>query len=118
MIQLVVNVNLLREIDERKLINVYAKKLYNTEEDITNDVKIKENLEQLFNWDICGDNGMGVYCGKFESIKNKDWIKLINFIKDNGFEIKTLSSSQAKERRLNAVKVVLSQLEAKEKHNI
>ena len=32
MIQLVVNVELLREIDERKLINAYARFMYNDEE--------------------------------------------------------------------------------------
>ena len=44
MIQLVVNVNLLREIDERKLINSYARFVYNNESDITDDNKIKEKI--------------------------------------------------------------------------
>ena len=40
MIQLVVNVELLREIDERKLINAYARFMYNDESDITDDDRI------------------------------------------------------------------------------
>ena len=80
MIQLVVNVELLREIDERKLINAYARFMYNDEKDITDDVQIKENLIQLLDWDENGDSGLGVYCSKFEKIKRKDWEFLINFI--------------------------------------
>ena len=64
MIQLVVNTNMLREIDEHKLINAYARLLYNTEEDVTNDTIIRQNLEKLLDWDINGDNGLGIYCGK------------------------------------------------------
>ena len=71
MIQLVVNVNLLREIDERKLINAYARFMYNAESDVTDDNKIKENLIQLLDWDKNGDNGLGIYCSKFEKIKKK-----------------------------------------------
>ena len=118
MISLVVNVNLLREIDERKLINTYARLIYTDEEDVSNDVKIKENLIKLFDWDINGENGLGIYCGKFESIKRKDWDILINFIKENRHEIKTLSYTQAKERKLESLKVVFNTLEAKEQHNI
>ena len=33
MIQLVINTNMLREIDERKLLNAYAKKVYESERD-------------------------------------------------------------------------------------
>ena len=73
MIQLVVNVDLLREINERKLINTYARFMYNEEKDTTDDVQIKENLIQLLDWDKNGDNGLGIYCGKFEKIKRKDW---------------------------------------------
>ena len=91
MIPLVVNVNLLREIDERKLINAYAHFMYNDEKDISDEVQIKENLIQLLDWDKNGDNGLGIYCSHFESIKNKDWNKLITFIKENHHEIKVLS---------------------------
>ena len=117
MIQLVVNVELLREIDERKLINAYARFMYNDEKDTTDDVQIKENLIQLFDWDINGDNGLGVYCGKFESIKKKDWNILIQFIKENRHEIRNLALSSAKERKLESVKIVNDIIEAKEKHN-
>jgi hypothetical protein len=54
MIQLVVNVELLREIDERKLINAYARFMYNDEKDTTDDAQIKENLIELLDWDRNG----------------------------------------------------------------
>ena len=118
MIQLIVNVNLLRELDERKLINAYARLVYNDEDDCINDAKIKENLINLFDWDKNGENGLGIYCGKFESIKRKDWEFLIQFIKDNKYEIKNISFYPAKERKLNSLKVVYDALENKEQHNI
>lgn len=116
MIQLVVNVNLLRELDERKLINAYARFMYNDEKDATNDVQIKENLIQLLDWDKNGDEGLGFYCSKFESIKRKDWDFLVKFIKDNSYEIKKLSYYPAKERKLESIKIVNSIIENKEKH--
>ena len=116
MIQLVVNTNLLRELDERKLINTYARLIYNNEDDTNSDIKIKSNLEKLFDWDINGDNGLGIYCSKFESIKRKDWEKLIQFIKENKYEIKLLSYSEVKERKLKSIKVVNDAIQAKEEH--
>ena len=116
MIPLVVNVNLLREIDERKLINAYAHFMYNDEKDISDEVQIKENLIQLLDWDKNGDNGLGIYCSHFESIKNKDWNKLITFIKENHHEIKVLSYSDVKNRKLESIKIVNDALQAKEKH--
>lgn len=116
MIPLVVNVNLLREIDERKLINAYAHFMYNDEKDISDEVQIKENLIQLLDWDKNGNNGLGIYCSHFESIKNKDWNKLITFIKENHHEIKVLSYSDVKNRKLESIKIVNDALQAKEKH--
>lgn len=118
MIQLVVNVNLLREIDERKLINAYAHFMYNDEKDINDDVQIKENLIQLLDWDKNGDNGLGIYCGKFEQLKRKDWEFLINFIKENSYEIELLSRSHVKEKRLESIKVINDVFETKKQHNI
>ena len=118
MIQLVVNTNILRELDERKLINSYARFLYNSEEDTSDDIRIKENLVKLLDWDINGDNALGIYCGKFESLKNKDWDKLIQFIKENHHEIKLLSYSAVKNRKLESIKIVNDALQEKEKHNI
>ena len=118
MIQLIVNVNLLREIDERKLINAYAKKIYESEVDVEDDDIIKLNLTKLFDWDINGDNGLSVYCGKFESLKRKDWERLIQFIKDNKYEIKLISRPFIKERKLENIKIINSALEIKERHNI
>ena len=117
-IQLVVNVNLLREIDERKLINTYARYMYNDENDISNDINIRENLIQLFDWDKNGDDGLGIYCSKFESIKEKDWNDLIQFIKENGYEIEKISRSSVKERKLESIKIINDVIEAKEQHNI
>lgn len=117
MIQLVVNVNLLREIDERKLINAYARHMYNDEKDITDDVQIKENLKQLLDWDENGDNGLGIYCSKFEKLKEKDWTRLIQFIKENHHEIKYIAFYPLKDRKLDSVKIINDAIEAKEQHN-
>jgi hypothetical protein len=118
MIQLIVNTVLLREIDERKLINLYGKNCYNSDIDVTDDNKIKENLKQILDWDINGDNGLGIYCSKFEGIKQKDWNKLIKIIKENHYEIKNISYSPIKERKLKSIKIINDVLEAKEQHNI
>lgn len=118
MIQLVVNVELLREIDERKLINAYARFMYNNEKDTTDDIQIKENLKQLLDWDENGDNGLGIYCSKFEKIKRKDWEFLINFIKENSYEIELLSRSHVKERKFESVKVINDVIKEKKQHNI
>ena len=118
MIQIVINTTMLREIDERRLINAYARLIYETEVDITDDNVIKVNLIKLFDWDINGDNGLGVYCGKFESIKRKDWPILIQFIKDNGYEIEQISRKPLKEKRLENIKIINDILEKKELHNI
>ena len=116
--QLIVNTNLLREIDERKLINAYARFVCNSDEDLTDDLKIKENLKQLLDWDINGDNGLGIYCSKFESLKKNDWERLINFIKEYSPEIKILAYAPRKQKRLNSIKEVNSMLEAREAKNI
>lgn len=118
MISLVINTTLLREIDERKLINAYARKIYIDESDTIDNIKIKSNLENLLNWDINGENGLGIYCGKFESLKRKDWDFLINFIKENKHEIKSIAYYPSKEKKLESLKVVYDALEAKEQHNI
>lgn len=117
MLQFVVNVNLLRELDERRLIHSYARLLYNDIPDITEDFKIKSNLENLLDWDINGDKGLGVYCSKFESLKEKDWNLLISIIKEHSQEIKNIASSFAKKRRLNSIKVVNDAIQAKEQRN-
>ena len=83
-----------------------------------NDTIIKNNLIQLFDWDENGDDGLGIYCSKFESIKRKDWEKLIQFIKDNRYEIELLSRPSVKEKKLESIKIVNDALEAKEQHNI
>lgn len=115
---LVINTNMLRELDERKLIHAYARYVYESEKDLSDDNNIKLNLIRLFDWDINGDNGLGIYCGKFESIKRKDWIKLIQFIKENSYEIEKLSRPFIKEKKLENIKIINDALEAKEQHNI
>jgi hypothetical protein len=109
---------MLRELNERKLIHAYARYVYESEVDISDDNNIKLNLEKLLNWDINGDNGLGIYCGKFESIKRKDWIKLIQLIKENSYEIEKLSRPFIKEKKLENIKIVNDALKAKEQHNI
>lgn len=108
---------MLRELDERKLINAYAHYFYETIDDT--DIKIKENLTKLLDWDINGDNGLGIYCGKFEEIKRKDWDILIKFIKDNFHEIKNIASCEGylKSRKLSDEKIVQDFIAAKEAHN-
>jgi hypothetical protein len=118
MIQLVVNVELLREIDERKLINAYARFMYNDEKDITDDIQIKENLIQLLDWDKNGDNGLGIYCSHFEEIKRKDWDFLINFIKENSYEIEFISRTNVKKRKLESIKIINDSIEKKKQHDI
>ena len=111
MIQIVINTSLLREIDERKIINAYARFCCNKEVDISDDVI------ELFDWDKNGDNGLGVYCSKFENLKKKDWERLVKFIKDNKHEIKRLSSKYVKNKKLESIKIINDAIEAKEKHN-
>ena len=114
MIQLVVNTNLLREIDDRALINRYAKYCYEGEESVENDILIKQNLTKLLDWDTNGDNGVPVFCSKFESIKRKDWIILIQFIKDNKQEIKELSYAKLKKERLENIKLIRNRKDSEE----
>ena len=118
MIQLVVNVNLLREIDERKLINTYARFMYIDENDVSDDIRIKENLIELLDWDKNGDDGLAFYCSKFEKIRKEDWKWLINFIKENRYEIKKIAFYPSKEKKLESIKIINDTLEAKEQHNI
>ena len=118
MIQLVVNVELLREIDERKLINAYARHVYNDEIDVTDDIQIKTNLIELLDWDKNGEQGLEIYCSKFEGIKNKDWKRLIQFIKENHHEIKSLAYNSLREKKLESIKVISSAIEKKEQHNV
>ena len=117
MVQLIVNVNLLREIDEDKLLNAYARLIYTNEEDIFNDNKIKENLIQLLDWDKNGDNGLGIYCGKFENIKERDWKILIDLIKENYLRIEKFSRPFVKEKIKEQNKVIDDVIKSKERHN-
>ena len=118
MIQLVINTVLLRELEEEKLIHEYAKHMYSSKEDVEEDSVIKNNLQQLLDWDINGDNGLALYCGKFESIKRKDWELLISKIKENKSLIENLAKSPLKEFQLKQEKVIKDHFEKKELHNI
>lgn len=100
-IPVVINSNLLREIDERRLINRYARHYYNGDDDGENEINIQQNLTKLLDWDLDGkDKGLPIYSGKFESIKRRDWPKLVKFIKDNREEIKAISYRYRKRRRV------------------
>ena len=115
MIKLIVNTNLLREIDERKLITTYARLI--TSDDFSDRNIIKDNLKQILDWDSLGNKGLGIYCSQFEDLKKSDWETLIDFIIDNSEEIINLSkkSKKLKEEELN--KLVLSEAEKKEVRN-
>lgn len=117
MIQLVINSNLLREIDDRKLINRYARSCYENEESVTNDTLIQQNLTELLDWDANGDNGIPVFCSKFESIKRRDWSRLVQFIKDNAYEIELLSRDSVKRKKLESRKIIKDRATKKEEHN-
>jgi len=118
MIQLVINTNMLREIDENKLINYYSRLYYWNKKDITDDNKIRLNLENLFDWDANGDNGLGIFCSKFESIKRKDWEILIQFIKNNGSIIKEKAKPFLNRKREENKKIILSKYQQKKKAEI
>ena len=117
MFQFVVNANLLRELDERKLINAYARLIYINEEDLTEDNIIRSNLQTILDWDKTGNNGLGIYCGKFESLKRKEFDNLVQFIKINSTEIKNIASQYNKKKRIELKKHIDNTLEAKERRN-
>jgi len=116
MIQLIVNTNMLREIDERKLINSYARYVYENEVDVTDDNKIIENLKILLDWDKLGSNGLGIFCSKYETIKRNDWPKLIKVIKEHIPEIEVLSRKFIKNKIIENNKKIDDALEALERH--
>lgn len=116
MIQLIVNTNMLREIDERKLIRAYARLCYDSEEDTSNETKIQDNLTKLLDWDKSGSDGLGIFCSKYENIKRRDWPILIDFIKENYYEIKTLAYAPRKIKRIEFQKRIDSIKEARERH--
>lgn len=113
MIQLVVNSNLLREIDEGLLIRRYAKFYYNDNESIENDALIKQNLKNLLDWDK--NNSIPIFCSKFESIKRRDITRLINFIKENGPEIvRTYNAQYKNKKKREEVSFIKDYLKVKE----
>ena len=118
MIQLIVNVNLLREIDERRLINTYARLQYYDESDVTDDIKIRNNLEAILNWDVYGDRGLKIYCSKFETLKEKDWKFLVDFIKKNKAEIIKISYRTIKQKRAENKKIIDDFLESRERKQV
>lgn len=80
--QFIVNTNLLREIDEREFLKAYARLVYTGDLDVTDDATIRVNLIELMDWEKNGSAGLGIYCGKFEKLKEKDFIMLIDKIKE------------------------------------
>lgn len=111
MIQLLIKTDLLRELDERKLIKAYVRLVYIDMEDVEDNLKIKNNLVQLLDWDANGDNGLGIYCSKFEDLKRQDWNNLIELIKDHKEEIIKLSKEIESKKSLENRKQVQSYLE-------
>ena len=118
MIQIVINTQLLRELDENKLINAYARLAYLDKSDIEDDLKIKENLLKIFDWDYLGSHGLEIFCSKFEKISRKDINYLVNFIKDNSSKIITYSYKYAKKKRLEKNKEIIDKIKKKELQTI
>lgn len=87
MIQLVINSNLLRELDENRLLKTYARLVFINNEDLEDDIKIRDNLIKILDWDVYGDKGLGLYCSNFETLKRRDWDVLVQCIKDNKLSI-------------------------------
>ena len=115
--QLVIKTSLLRELDEYKLVEAYAHLVYVDSADVENDIKIKDNLIKMLDWDINGDNGFALYCSKFEYLKRKDWKKLISLIKINKDDIIRLSKNKS-QQALQNIKEVHSYLENEEAKKI
>ena len=107
---------MLRELDERRLISSYARLVYENPEDLTDDKRIRRNLESILDWDIRGDRGLAIFCSKYENLKRRDWKKLIQFIKDNSFEIHNISYGYRKQKREMEKKRILSEKEKLEYH--
>lgn len=118
MIQLIINSTLLREIDERALINRYARFCYEDEESVTNDTIIQQNLANLLDWDANGTVGVPIFCSRYESIKRRDWPRLIQFIKDNKAEIKSIAYVPLKRKKLENIKQIQTREELRELKNI
>ena len=115
--QLVIKTSLLRELDEYKLVEAYAHLVYVDSADVENDIKIKDNLIKILDWDINGDNGFALYCSKFEDLKRKDWKKLISLIKINKDDIIRLSKNKS-QQALQNIKEMHSYLENEEAKKI
>lgn len=114
MIQLVINSVLLREIDERKLINAYARLMYEDISSVESDETIRNNILNLLDWDYAGNKGLEIFCSRFEKIKRKDLDLLISFIKSNGKEIKNIASKYIKNKKLERNKKILDERAKKE----
>ena len=115
--QLVIKTSLLRELDEYKLVEAYAHLVYVDSTDVENDIKIKDNLIKILDWDVNGDNGFALYCSKFEDLKRKDWKKLISLIKINKDDIIRISKNKS-QQALQNIKEVHSYLENEEAKKI
>lgn len=103
-------------MSERVLIHRYAHYFYRSPEDGNNDTVIRQNLEKLLDADGEGGGlGVAVYCSRFESIKKRDWKRLINFIKKNAREIKILSYVPAKQDRIREAQEIRLMLKEKRK---
>lgn len=112
--QIVINTSLLREVSKSKILNYYAHFYYFDELDLTDENRIKDNLLNLFDWDMNGDSGLGVFCSKFESVKRKDLDRITKYILENANKIRKLSKEHFKERVLNFNKLILTKDEISE----
>ena len=103
MTDLIVNSTLLREFEERDLLNYYTYYVKN-QEDIEDEVKIRANLEYILDWERSGEAGLGIYCGKFEYPREVDWQELIKLIKDTGQIILDNKPENAKPKQEGKIK--------------
>ena len=104
--QIVINTSLLREFPKSKFLLCYAKFYYLTDEDISSEGKIQENIVDLLDWDKHGDSGLEIFCSRFESIKRRDLKMLVQYVLDNVNEIKRLSKKYIELRALENQKVI------------
>ena len=95
----IINTNMHRELNERSLVNCYARLVYEDESDTSEYDKIIANLDTILDWDKSGELGLGIYCSRFEKIKKADIAGLVQFIIDHAYEIKELSYAPKKRKR-------------------
>lgn len=112
--QIVVNSTLLREFPKNIFLLYYARFYYKSDEDLTNEGVIQNNIKDLLDWDANGDSGLEIFCSKFESLKRRDLKTLTDYIINKAEEIKKKAKEPIKLRELEHYKVIRSEQEKQE----